>query len=411
MIKKLEINAPAGTLEKLKFAINFGADAIYCSGVKFGLRKHAGNLSDEELCEAAKLCRAANVKLYVTLNIFAHNSDFFDIEKYIIFLSKININAVIISDPGVFLIVKKTAPELAVFISTQANTMNCYAAEFWRKQGVKRVILSRELSITEIAEIKKKVDIEIEVFAHGAVCISYSGRCFLSKYMSARDANDGECAHPCRWKYAVVEEKRPGQFFPIESSNEGSYIFNAKDLCCVSLIPDFINAGIDSLKIEGRMKSVYYTAAATAVYKNAINLYFQNPDDFNNKLNFYQSELNKISNRFYHTGFYTGIIPSNNDYNFAESRYYRDFDFIAIVVKGGIGESIIETRAKFLIEDELEILNPQLRIEKIKILNIQNEQNIDIQFANPNMKVMIRFTPDIEILYMSILRRKKKNEF
>jgi len=370
MIKKLEINAPAGTLEKLKFAINFGADAIYCSGVKFGLRKHAGNLSDEELCEAAKLCRAANVKLYVTLNIFAHNSDFFDIEKYIIFLSKININAVIISDPGVFLIVKKTAPELAVFISTQANTMNCYAAEFWRKQGVKRVILSRELSITEIAEIKKKVDIEIEVFAHGAVCISYSGRCFLSKYMSARDANDGECAHPCRWKYAVVEEKRPGQFFPIESSNEGSYIFNAKDLCCVSLIPDFIN-----------------------------------------KLNFYQSELNKISNRFYHTGFYTGIIPSNNDYNFAESRYYRDFDFIAIVVKGGIGESIIETRAKFLIEDELEILNPQLRIEKIKILNIQNEQNIDIQFANPNMKVMIRFTPDIEILYMSILRRKKKNEF
>ncbi|HON55825.1 MAG TPA: peptidase U32 family protein, partial [bacterium] len=363
-MKKIELNSPAGNFEKLIGAINYGADAVYLSGKNYGLRKYAGNFKDDDLKKALEFVHSKNKKAYITLNIFAHNNDFNGLAEYLKYLEEIRADAVIISDVGLLYFIKKTAPNLDIFISTQANTLNKYAVKFWQELGVKRIILARELSITEIREIREATDIELEVFIHGAVCISYSGRCFLSKYLTGRDANSGECTHPCRWRYFLVEEKRQGEYFEIEQDESGSYIFNSKDLNAISLLPDFIDMGIDSIKIEGRMKSVYYTASVTAVYRNAIDLYYRDKNEFKNRLEFWNNELTKVSHRKYHLGFYKRGMPTAEDYNYAESVYYRNYDFVGIVCDFVKYEeklcALVEVRAKIKKGERLEILSPSL---------------------------------------------------
>ena len=411
MIITPEINSPAGNFEKLKFAVKYGADAVYLSGKSFGLRKHAGNFTEDELRQASIFCHSRNVKFYVTINIFARNSDFEELGAYLELLSDIGVDAVIVSDPGVFMFVRDYSPHIPIFISTQANTMNLYAAEFWKKHGASRIILAREININEISEIKKKVDISLEVFIHGAVCISYSGRCFLSKNMIGRDANEGECAHPCRWKYYLMEETRKGEYFPVEFFEDGAYIFNSKDLNCLELIGEFIDAGVDCFKIEGRMKSVYYTAATTAVYKNAVKIYSENPDKYHEKLCFFKQELLKISNRKYHTGFYAGKIPGETEHNSIDSGYYREFDFVGIVIKHIAAQLCeIETRAKFFLNDQLEVLNPGLNIVNIEITELVDSLGNSVDFVNPNQIVKIRYKSrgDLILNSLDILRKKNR---
>jgi len=295
---KIELLAPAGSLSKLKFALIYGADAVYIGGQIFGLRASAKNFSYDEMKEGIEFAHSMNKKVYVTVNIIPHNDDLRDLPDYIKMLKDLNVDAVILSDPGTLMYVREYAPELEVHLSTQANTTNYMSANFWYRQGIKRIILARELSLKEIREIRDNAprDLELEAFVHGAMCISYSGRCLLSNYMANRDANRGECAHPCRWKYYLVEEKRPGEYYPVFEDGKGTYFFNSKDLCMINHIPELINAGLNSLKIEGRMKSDYYVANTVMVYRKAIDEYYRDPEGFKTAPN-WTIELAKPSHR------------------------------------------------------------------------------------------------------------------
>lgn len=413
MEKKIELTAPAGNPEKLIAAVEYGADAVYLAGKEFGLRRFAGNFDNDSLRKAVEFAHSRGKRVYITLNIFARNIDFAVMRDYLDFLNEIKVDAVIVSDPGVLMFIKKYAPPLTLHLSTQANTTNKYSVEFWRDCGVKRIILARELNISEIKEIREYArDIELEIFAHGAVCISYSGRCFLSRYMTGRDANSGECTHPCRWKYYLMEEKRDGEYFKIEEDLNGSYIFNSKDLNTVSLLPEFAAAGIDSLKIEGRMKSVYYTAAVTAVYRNAIDLFYENSGAFSQNLRFYEDELRKVSHRKYYTGFYKQIQPSSDDYNYKESTYYRNYDFVGVVCgrleKEGRQYPLVEVRSKIFKGDTLEILDKNLLNREIRLdeLLLENFEHVD--FVNHGRKIILTNMPDIA--ENSMLRRKKNEK-
>lgn len=409
-MKKIpELNAPAGNFEKFKFAVEYGADSVYVSGKKFGLRKHAGNFTNEELAEAVKYAGLRGVKVYTTLNIFASDADFAELEDYVDFLMQSGVGGVIVSDPGVFYFIRKKFEKLPVFISTQANTSNSNSVKFWKELGAKRIILARELSLDEIKKIKDEIeDIQLEIFVHGALCISYSGRCFLSRYMTNRDSNRGECSHPCRWKYYVMEETRPGEYFKIEEDDSGSYIFNSKDLCCVSILDKICSAGADCLKIEGRMKSSYYTAAAVAVYKNALQTLFKNETEYRNKTGFYESELNKISNRRYTTGFYEGGIPDKESYNYADSAYRRTYDFIGIVADKDENTGLyeIEIRNKLFKNDLLESFNKKLELNEISADAIYNQSGEPLDYINPNQICKIK--SNITLNKYDILRRKKK---
>ncbi|MBP7654268.1 U32 family peptidase [Candidatus Dependentiae bacterium] len=405
-----EINAPAGNLEKLKFAIEYGADAVYISGKNFGLRKFAGNFSNEEIINAVKYSHSRHTKIYLTLNIFGNNSDFGQLGEYIDFLSENKIDGVIISDPGIFYYVRKKHNELPVFISTQANTLNSYSVHFWKELGARRIILGRELSLDDIKKIKEEVEeIELELFVHGALCISYSGRCFLSKYMTGRDANRGECTHPCRWKYYIMEETRPGEYYKIEEEESGAYIFNSKDLCCISILDEICSSGISCLKIEGRMKSVYYTAITTAVYKNAVKTLYKNENEFRTKLNFYIEELKKISNRHYTTGFYQGKIPEADSYNYSDSSYHRNYDFIGIVngfdELSGLYE--IEIRGKLFKNDFIEIVNKNLDLYALHVEELYDKTGMPADYINPNQNCKIK--SNILLNKFDIVRRKKND--
>lgn len=390
--KKPELLIPAGSLEVLRTAVIFGADAVYIGGEAFGLRAKAKNFTLEEMAEGIAFAHAHGVRVYVTANIFAHNDDLEDAADYFAALRDMRpepCDALIISDPGMFAIARRVWPQAEIHISTQANNTNYQTYLFWWELGAKRVVSARELSLEEIREIRRNIpeDMEIESFVHGSMCISYSGRCLLSNYFTGRDANGGSCTHPCRWKYAVVEETRPGEYMPVYEDERGSYIFNSKDLCMIDHIPELVGAGIDSLKVEGRMKTALYTATVARVYRRAIDDYFASPQDYQAKAGWYRDEVSKCTHRQFSTGFYFGK-PSEEAQIYHSSTYVNDYIYLGMVEEtaeapwgrgggndwpGGSGmEDIprgvadsglvrIEQRNKFSVGDRIEIMKPDGR--------------------------------------------------
>lgn len=359
-MKRVELLAPAGDLEKLKYAIIYGADAVYIGGQVFGLRAAAKNFSFEDMKEGIAFAHERGKRVFLVLNIIPHNEDIHYLEKYIAEIKDLGLDAVILSDPGTFMFVKQYAPELEVHLSTQANNTNFMSANFWHNQGVKRVILARELSFEEISEIRAKTPpaLELESFIHGAMCISYSGRCLMSNYMAGRDANRGACAQPCRWEYNLVEKTRPGEYFPVEESEEGTFFFNSKDLCMIEQIPDLIRSGLDSLKIEGRMKTIYYVASIVRAYRKAIDEFYKDPEGYVYNPEWF-GELQKVSHREFTNGFYNQK-PTHEDQLYTTSSYIRTYDFIGVVQSYDeeTGIALIEQRNNFKKGDKIEIIGP-----------------------------------------------------
>lgn len=403
---KIELLAPAGNLEKLKMAIIYGADAVYLGGEEFGLRASAGNFSMEELKEGIDFAHSRGKKVYVTMNIIPHNEDLEGMPGYIRQISELGADAVIFSDPGVFDLLHQEAPDMELHISTQANNTNWRSAAFWHRQGVKRVILARELSISEIKDIRKNVpgDLELEMFVHGAMCISYSGRCLLSNYMAGRDANRGLCAHPCRWKYYLVEEKRPGEYMPVYENERGTYIFNSKDLCLIDRLPEIIESGISSLKIEGRMKSSYYVATIVKAYREALDAYLADPEGYRFRSE-WLDEISKASHREYTTGFFEGK-PGGSEQIYESSSYIREYDFVGLVVSydSSSGIATIEQRNRFVIGDELEVVSPKGPFRIHRVTSMKNADGEDIEAApHPQMTVYMPMEP---VEPYTMLRRK-----
>ncbi len=359
MANKIEILAPAGDLEKLKIAVLYGADAVYLGGTSFGLRAKAKNFTHEQMAEGIKFAHEHNAKVYVTCNIFAHNEDFEQLPDYLKELEQLNVDAVLVADPGVFDVARKTVPNLDIHISTQANNTNYHTALFWKNLGAKRIVMARELSLKEIKEISQNIpdDLEIEAFVHGAMCISYSGRCLLSNYLNGRDANKGECSHPCRWQYYVTEQTRPGEYMPVVEEDRGTYIFNSKDLCMIEHIPQLIDAGIMSLKIEGRIKTSFYVGTVVRVYREAVDDYLKSPELYESKKQYYITEVAKASYRGFTTGFYYGK-PSEQDQVYTTGSYIRTYDFIGMVLDYDKENNlaVIEQRNKFVVGDKVEFL-------------------------------------------------------
>ncbi len=402
---KPEVLSPAGSLEKLKFAVDFGADAVYLGGKLFNLRAKASNFTLEEMEEGIKYAHQRGVKVYITLNAFARNEDFKGIESFIEEVKQLKPDAFIVSDLGVLKTVKERAPEIEVHVSTQANTTNYRAVELYRELGVSRVVLARELSIKEIKEIKERVPkVELEVFVHGAMCMAYSGRCLLSNYLSYRESNKGACSQSCRWKYYLVEETRPGEFFPIEEDESGTYIFNSKDLCALPLLPQLIEAGVDSLKIEGRVKSSYYVAITTSVYKKAVKLIKEEGEEvFKKELPTLLEELRKVSHRPYTLGFLKREEEILQHYE--SSSYIREFKFLG-VFKGGRWQ----VRNKVKLNEEVELFLPEVKTLKARVKGIRVERKgkeEKVKEANPNQLAVIEFDRELPLKENAILRRRE----
>lgn len=377
-MNKVELLSPVGDMERLDYAILYGADAVYLALNEFGMRAGAGNFTADELKLAVEKAHAKNVKVYVTCNILPTNSHMENIKEYLKIVSDAKVDALIIADMGVLAVAKKYAPEIDVHISTQAGIVNYMAAEEYYKMGAKRVVLARELSLDDIKVIRDKTNdnLELEAFVHGAMCVSFSGRCLLSSYLTGRDANRGECAQPCRWSYRLVEEKRPGQYYPIVEEDRGTYILNAKDLCMIEYIDKLIKAGIYSFKIEGRAKSFYYVAVVTNAYRQAIDLYYKNPETFKVP-QWLIEEVDKVSHRQYSTGFYFGKPHEGQFYE--NGGYIRSCDVVA-TVEGFDSEYIYcVQRNKFSIGNEVEIISPLQKSEKIKVEKIFDEKNKSIE--------------------------------
>ncbi|HHY76924.1 MAG TPA: U32 family peptidase [Clostridiales bacterium] len=406
-----ELLAPAGDLEKLKMALIYGADAVYLGGERFGLRAQARNFTMKDLREGIEFAHNLGKKIYVTVNIIPHNEDLEGLSDYVKELQRIGVDALIFSDPGVFLIIKEAAPDMELHLSTQANNTNYKSAEFWYKQGVKRIILARELSLKEIKEIidKSPKDLEFEAFIHGAMCISYSGRCLLSNYMVGRDANRGECAHPCRYKYYLVEEKRPGQYMPIEEDERGTYIFNSKDLCMIEYIPELINIGLKSFKIEGRMKSSYYVATVVRAYRKAIDEYFADPKNYKLDKEWLE-EVNKASHREFSTGFYFDK-PDHKGQVYETSSYVRDYVFLGLIkdYEDATGIATVEQRNKMVVGDEIEIIGPNKRMFKQKIERMWNEEGLEIDSA-PHPQQIVKMKMEHKVEKYDIIRRERKED-
>ena len=408
-MKKPELLAPAGNIEKLKVALAYGADAVYLGGKQFGLRAFADNFDNEEIREAVSYTHKLGKKIYVTMNIFAHNDDFDGMKEYISFLAEIGVDDVILSDPGVLTLVRETAPELEIHLSTQANNTNWRSAIFWHEQGVKRIILARELSLEEIRTIRENTPetLELECFVHGAMCISYSGRCMLSNYFTGRDANRGQCAHPCRWKYYLMEEKRPGQYFPVFEDERGTYILNSKDLSMLEHIPDLIDAGIDSFKIEGRMKSSHYVATIVKTYRQELDSFFKDPNNYSPNPEVVE-ETKKVSHRPFTTGFYYKK-PTAGDHEYSTSKYVRNYDFIGMVLDYDSEKNmaLIEQRNYFKVGDNIEIMRPDGDNLNYTIEKMYDEDGQPITVApHPQQKVYIPV--DEPLSRYSILRRLKE---
>ncbi|GAB6076465.1 peptidase U32 family protein [Desulfurobacterium crinifex] len=401
---KPEVLSPAGNLEKLRFAIDFGADAVYLGGKLFNLRAKANNFTIEEMAEGIDYAHKRGRKVYVTLNAFARNSDFEGIETFIKEVKELHPDAFIVSDLGVLSTVKDIAPEVDVHISTQANTTNYRAVKVYRDLGVSRVVLARELSIDEIREIKERVpDMEVEVFVHGAMCMAYSGRCLLSNYLSYRESNKGACSQSCRWKYYLVEETRPGEFIPIEEDEKGTYIFNSKDLCALPLLGELIDAGVDSLKIEGRVKSAYYVAVTTSVYRRAVDLILNDRETFRKELPLLLEELKKVSHRPYTIGFLSG--NGKNLQHYETSSYIRNYKFLAVFKDGKWN-----VRNALKVGDEVEIFTPDAKTRKtfIRGIRIFRKDTLEVvEVAHPNQIAVLELEDELKIPENAILRRKE----
>lgn len=410
-MKKPELLIPAGNLDTLKTAVIYGADAVYIGGESFSLRAKADNFDRNSMTEAIAFAHEHGVKVYVTVNIFAHNYDLEAAKGYFTELKEIKPDALIISDPGLFAMARRIVPEIDIHISTQMSTSNYESFLFWQQLGAKRVVNARELSLKELKEIRAKIapELEIESFVHGAMCISYSGRCLLSGFMTGRSANQGACTHPCRWNYAVMEEKRPGEYFPVEETERGTFIFNSKDLCMIDHIPELIDAGIDSFKVEGRMKTALYVAVTARVYRRAIDDYFKDPKLYKASLDFYREEIAKCTYREFTTGFYFGK-PDSSAQIYDNNTYVRNYIYLGtteeVLPDGGI---IIEQKNKFSVGDEIEILKPNCESEKVKVLGINDALTGEAQESCPHskQKLIIHLSKTPEVYELLAVKAKE----
>lgn len=402
-----EILAPAGNLDKLKIAVDFGADAVYLGGSKLNLRAFADNFTNQQLEEGVKYAHGKDRKVYVTMNVFPHNEDLDGVEDYLRDLYKIGVDAIIASDPAIIATAREVVPELEIHLSTQANNVNWRSAKFWHDQGVKRIVMARELGLDEIKQMRDNLpeECEIEAFVHGSMCISYSGRCLLSNYMTGRDANRGACAQACRYKYHLVEEKRPGEYYPIVEDENGTYIMNSKDLCMLEHIDDVINAGVYSLKIEGRMKSVYYVAAVVKSYRQAVDAYMKDPENYKFDPKWMEN-LNKVSHRQYHTGFYYGETDKQV---YEDSAYVRNADIIGIVREYDEKTKIatIEQKNKVLNGSTVEVLRPEGDNFEI-VLHDMTEHNGTPIDAAARAQMMYKVRVDVPLVPKDLLIKNKE---
>lgn len=407
-MKKPELLAPGGSLEKLKTAILYGADAVYIGGEAFSLRVAAENFSLDDMKTALEFAHVRDKKVYLTANIIPHNRDIDEFYEFVEKIRPLGFDAVLTADPGIFDILRETAPELPLHVSTQANNVNYRSAAFWHKQGAKRVVLAREMSLGEMREIREKtpLSLELEAFVHGAMCISYSGRCLLSNYMTGRDANQGACAHPCRWNYSLVEETRPGEYMDIYENERGSFIFNSKDLCLIEHIPQLIESGISSFKIEGRVKTSYYAATIIKAYREEIDRYFENPQAYTFDNRQYE-ELCKVSHRPYTTGF-AFRKPDGNEQVYTDSSYIRDYDLIGIVTDYDASTKMatVSQRNRFFVGDEIEIMQPGKPFFVQKVAYMENEKGEPIEVA-PHAAMVLKIPVDIPVVKDAMLRKKR----
>lgn len=405
-MRKTELLIPAGSLDVLKTAVIYGADAVYIGGEAFGLRAKAKNFTNEEIKKGIVFAHEHGVKVYITANILAHNDDLAGVEAYFEELKEIRPDALIISDPGVFTIARRVIPDMEIHISTQANNTNYGTYRFWYDLGAKRVVTARELSLKEIKEIRDHIpeDMEIESFIHGAMCISYSGRCLLSNFMTGRDANQGACTHPCRWKYSIVEEKRPGEYMPVYENERGTFIFNSKDLCMVDHIPEMIDAGIDSFKIEGRMKTALYVATVARAYRKAIDDYRKDPKLYETNLDWYREEIAKCVNREFTTGFYFGR-PDASAQIYENSTYVKDYTYLGTVASvDGRGYGGLEQKNKFSVGETIEVMKPDGRNIEAVVKGIYDEDG-NPQESAPHAQQRLKVDLGIEMENYDILRR------
>ena len=389
-MKHPELLIPASSLEVLKTAVMFGADAVYIGGEAFGLRAKAKNFSMEEIREGIAFAHAHDVKVYITANILAHNGDLSRVRAYFEELKEIRPDALIISDPGVFMIAREVCPEIDIHISTQANNTNYGTYQFWHQLGARRVVTARELSMAELKEIREKVpaDLEMETFIHGAMCISYSGRCLLSNYFTGRDANRGACTHPCRWKYAIVEETRPGEYMPVYENERGTYIFNSKDLCMIEHIPELIDSGIDSFKIEGRMKTALYVATVARTYRKAIDDYLESPELYRENMDWYLDQISNCTYRQFTTGFFFGK-PDESAQIYDNNTYVKEYTYLGIIGEcTADGLYRIEQRNKFSVGEQIEIMKPDGRNIPAVVRRIVDEEGQEMQSAPHPMQVL-----------------------
>ena len=409
-MERVELLAPAGSLTKLKYAVLYGADAVYIGGEAFSLRTAAENFSESDIKEGVEFAHKKGVKVYIALNIIPHNDDVEKIVEAAKRAHALGVDAAIVADLGTVLALRENVPGLDIHVSTQANIVNARTAAAFYKLGAKRVVLARELSFEEIKEIRSKtpVGLELEMFVHGAMCISYSGRCLMSNYMTGRDSNSGACAQPCRWNYHLMEEKRPGEYFPVYEDERGTYIFNSKDLCLISKIPEIIESGVTSLKIEGRVKTEYYVASVVKAYREAIDAYYRDGSHyiFDEKL---EDELKKVSHRRYCTGFFDGKTDENSQV-YETSSYVRDYDIVGIVLDydENTGIATIEQRNKFFRGDELEIIQPQVPgFMTFTADYMTDEREFEINSA-PNATMIVKLKPPGKVIANSIVRKSNK---
>ena len=403
MKKRPELLAPAGTMEKLQMALAYGADAAYLGGVQFGLRAFGGNFANEEIRAAVQLAHGAGKKVYVTVNVFPHNDDLVSLPDYLRFLAEVGADAVLVADLGVFMLVREAAPTLPVHISTQANNVNWRTVHAWQELGAERVVLARELSREEIREIRRHTSVELELFVHGAMCISYSGRCLLSSYFTGRDANRGACAQSCRWKYALVEMSRPGEYYPIAEDERGTYIMNSKDLCLLPHLDEVVGCGIDSLKIEGRMKSVHYVASVVKAYRMALDACLSgNPYEVREE---WRAELEKVSHRAYTTGFFFGKT-TGADQIYGSSSYEQTSDFVGLVRAYDPVTQIatVEQRNNMKLGQEIEVFQPVGAPFRQNLSEMWDEEGQEIAAA-PHPQQIVRMRMTQEVAANSILRR------
>ena len=405
-MRRVELLIPAGSLDILRTAVMYGADAVYLGGEAFGLRAKAKNFTGEEIRQGIAYAHDHGVRVYVTANILAHNEDLDKAREYFQELREYGPDALIISDPGIFSIARQEAPEIDIHISTQANNTNYGTYQFWYGLGAKRVVSARELSLKEIREIRERIpeEMEIESFVHGAMCISYSGRCLLSSFLAGRDANRGACTHPCRWSYGLMEETRPGEYMPVFENERGTFIFNSKDLCMIQHIPEMISAGINSFKVEGRMKTALYVAVVTRAYRKAIDDYLEDPDKYQANLNWYQEEIEKCTNRQFTTGFYFGK-PDESAQIYGSSTYQKNYTYLGTVEQvRPDGRCRIRQKNKFWLGEEIEVMKPDGQNLMVKVLGIEDEEGASMENA-PHARQVLYVDLGVGLKEYDILRR------